>query len=110
MFEIEAYTSEDGKQPFSEWLRGLRDTRARARIMSRLDRVSRGNFGDWKSLSGAEGIAELRDPYGPGYRVYYSLVGNRVVLLLAGSTKRDQARTIAKARDYLADYIRRNSQ
>jgi putative addiction module killer protein len=67
------------------------------------DRASLGNLGDWQALSDGEGIAELRDHYGPGYQVYVSFVGRKVILLLAGSTKR----TIRRAKAYLADYRRR---
>jgi putative addiction module killer protein len=77
------------------------------RLLARLDRASLGHLGDWKALRGTEGIAELRDPYGPGYRVYFSRVGQRIILLLAGSTKRDQKKAIASAKAYLADYRRR---
>jgi putative addiction module killer protein len=77
------------------------------RLFARLDRASLGNLGDWKTLSGTEGVAELRDPYGRGYRVYFSFVGRKIILLLAGSTKGDQKKAIARAKEYLADYRRR---
>ena len=107
MYEIEEYVREDGVSPFAEWLSGLRDRRARMRLLARLDRASLANLGDWKALGGTEGVAELRDPYGPGYRVYFSFVGRKIILLLAGSTKRDQKKAIARARECLADYGRR---
>lgn len=107
MYEIEEYVTEDGRSPFGEWLGGLRDRRAQARILARLDRVQLGNLGDWKALSGGNGVAELRDPYGPGYRVYFALVGKRLVLLLAGSTKQDQRKAIRQAEGFLEDYQRR---
>jgi putative addiction module killer protein len=66
-----------------------------------------GNLGDWRALSDTEGVAELRDPYGPGYRVYFSFVGGKIILLLAGSTKRDQSKSIRRAMAYLQDYRRR---
>jgi putative addiction module killer protein len=77
------------------------------RILARLDRASLGNLGDWTALSNAEGIAEFRDHYGPGYRVYFSFVGRRNILLLAGSTKRDQKKAIKRASDSLKDYRER---
>lgn len=64
MYEIEEYVAEDGASPFAEWLEGLKDARARMRILTRLDRASLGNLGDWTALSNAEGVAELRDHYG----------------------------------------------
>jgi putative addiction module killer protein len=77
------------------------------RLLARLDRASLGNLGDWRAVSGAEGMAELRDHYSPGYRVYFSFVGRNTILLLAGSTKRNQSRAIRKAEGYLEDYRRR---
>jgi putative addiction module killer protein len=88
-------------------LSGLRDKRVRARLLARLDRVSLGNLGDWKGLSGVGGLAELRDSYGPGYRVYFSFIGQGVILLLAGSTKRDQRKVLRRAVAYLEDYKNR---
>lgn len=70
----------------------------------RLDHITLGNFGDWKSVEGVTGLYELRDHYAQGYRIYYTITDRTVVLLLAGSTKRDQQRTITQADKYLADY------
>ncbi len=106
-YELVVYEDESGWAPFEDWFLSLRDTRAQAKIQLRLDRISFGNFGDWKSIKGIEGLRELRDPSGPGYRIYYSIQGKRIVLLLAGSTKKDQAKAIARAGKYLNDYKRR---
>jgi putative addiction module killer protein len=91
MHEIEEYVTEDGTSPFTDWLQGLKDTRTRMRLLARLDRASLGNLGDWKALSDAEGMVELRDHYGPGYRLYVSFVGRKIILLLGGSTKTGSA-------------------
>ena len=107
MYDIEEYVAEAGSSPFAEWLNGLKDNRARMRLLTRLDRAALGNLGDWRNLTDARGIAELRDGYGPGYRVYFSFVGQNTILLLAGSSKRDQRKAIEKAKVYLADYKRR---
>lgn len=72
-------------------------------LLARLDRASLGSLGDWKAVPGAEGMAELRDHYGPGYRVYFSFVGRNSILLLAGSTKRHQSRAIRQAKEHLED-------
>jgi putative addiction module killer protein len=80
---------------FADWLDGLRDARAKARILVRLRRLSLGNFGDWKSIG--SGVSELRVDYGPGYRVYLTRQGNSVVILLAGGTKKSQSRDIKRA-------------
>ena len=100
MYEVEEYTTNDGKSPLRKWLHSLKDKRAQAKLFIRLDRVYLGNFGDWKDIKGAKGIFEMREHYGPGYRIFYTVVSKKVVLLLAGSCKNDQERTIAKAKEY----------
>lgn len=105
--EIEAYTTEAGKVPFETWLASLKDAKARLAIFARIERAAAGDFGDWKPLAGAKGIFEMRIHYGPGFRVFYAVVGQTVIVLLAGSSKRDQDRTIARAKSYLEDYNKR---
>ncbi len=80
---------------FAKWLDGLRDARAKARILLRLRRLSLGNFGDWKLVG--DSVSELRIDYGPGYRVYLTRRGNTVVILLAGGIKKSQSRDIKRA-------------
>jgi len=74
------------------WLRSMRDTRARARVQVRIDRLSLGNPGDVKPIG--EGVSELRIDHGPGYRVYYTMRGRTLVVLLAGCDKTTQRRDI----------------
>jgi len=107
-YEVEEYVSPDGVSPFGRWLLGVKDKRAKAKIRARINRASFGNFGDWKPIAGAAGLCEMREHYGPGYRVYYSVQGKSIVLLLAGSTKRDQAKAIREAKARLADYHARS--
>lgn len=78
------------------WLDGLSDLIGRARILARIERLRGGNFGDWKSVG--EGVGELRIATGPGYRVYFTKMGNEIVVLLAGGDKKSQARDIPRAR------------
>ena len=66
---------------FAKWLDGLKDLRARARILVQIERLGAGNHGDVKPVG--EGVSELRINYGPGYRVYYKQQGEKVVILLA---------------------------
>jgi putative addiction module killer protein len=80
--ELRRYLTESGRDVFGEWLAGLRDLRTGAKIAARIDRLSAGNFGDCKALRG--GLFELRIDWGPGYRVYYAMVGRACVLLLCG--------------------------
>ncbi len=64
---------------FAQWIDGLHDIRARARILVRIERLKVGNPGDVKPIG--EGISELRIDYGPGYRVYYKRIGQKVIIL-----------------------------
>lgn len=80
---------------FANWLDGLRDIRARARILVRIERLAAGNPGDVRPVG--EVVSELRIDYGPGYRVYFTKQGQEVVILLAGGDKRSQARDIKTA-------------
>mgnify|MGYP001183661680 CR=1 FL=1 len=80
---------------FRRWLDRLADKDGRARVLVRIDRLVHGNPGSHRNLT--EGVAELRIDFGPGYRVYYSLQGNTLLLLLAGGDKSSQERDIAVA-------------
>ena len=100
--EIEIYETEDGKRPFETWIKGIKEMYTRAKILTRLDRLKLGNFGDSKTLQ--EGVCELRIHHGPGIRIYYGKLGNRVILLLCGGDKGSQIRDITKAKAYFRDY------
>lgn len=80
---------------FIDWLTGLRDVQSRARIAKRIDRIEQGNLGDARSVGG--GVSELRFAFGPGYRVYYTMRGSVVVILLCGGDKGSQDRDIERA-------------
>ncbi|ENA3449098.1 type II toxin-antitoxin system RelE/ParE family toxin [Yersinia enterocolitica] len=88
-----------------EYLESLRDSIAKAKISSRVNRIASGKFGDHKPCR--EGVWELRIDQGPGYRVYYSLVDGEVVLLLFGGDKRSQNADIDQAIVCLNDYLTR---
>ncbi len=99
---LRTYESADGRVPFNEWLAGLRDRKARAIIRTRLDRVSLGLLGDYKSVGG--GVQELRISYGSGYRVYFAQVGDIIIILLCGGDKSSQQQDIERAKNYWDDY------
>ncbi len=86
---------------YVRWFNSLRDRKARARIDVRIRRLSLGNPGDVKAVG--EGVSELRIDYGPGYRVYYTQRGQRLIVLLAGgdkpTQKQDIKRVLESARD-----------
>lgn len=81
---------------FRSWMAELTDQRARARIAARIDRVIEGNLGDVKAVG--DGVSELRIAYGPGYRVYFTRRGLRLVILLCGGDKSSQRRDIRTAK------------
>jgi len=80
---------------FDEWLKGLRDQRASARILMRIDRMRLGLLGDIKPVG--SGVSEARVDYGPGYRVYFVKQGDVLIILLCGGDKGSQNRDISKA-------------
>ncbi len=80
---------------FVTWLDNLRDIRARARILVRIERLASGNPGDVKAVG--KGVSELRINYGPGYRVYYMVQNRQIIILLLGGDKHAQSRDIKTA-------------
>jgi putative addiction module killer protein len=80
---------------FTTWLRRLRDTKGRARILARLDAAELGHFGDIASVG--SGVFEMRIHFGPGYRLYYTQHGTFLYLLLPGGDKSTQKRDIRRA-------------
>ena len=103
--EILHYQTTAGKDLFADWFEGLRDSRTMNRIEARLDRLETGNFGDIKLV--ATGVWELRFHFGPGYRIYFGLDGEVLVILLCGGDKSTQVSDIRLARESWRDYLRR---
>lgn len=103
--QIVHYVSTSDVDVYQDWLDGIRDRTTRARIARRVDRIKDGNFGDHETCR--DGVYELKIDFGPGYRVYYSRVGETVVLLLAGGDKSSQNKDIDIAVANLQDYKRR---
>lgn len=83
-------------ETFSGWLTALKDARARARILMRIDRMKEGNFGDSEPIG--DGLSEARIHYGPGYRVYFMQQGDQIVVLLCGGDKATQPKDIKQAK------------
>ncbi len=81
---------------FDEWLSGLADVKAKARVLARIRGAGLGNFGDCAPVG--EGVSEMRIHYGPGYRVYYFQKDRTIYLLLLGGDKSSQKRDIGKAK------------
>jgi putative addiction module killer protein len=89
-------------ETFKQWLFGLKDRAARARIHIRIKRIETGNLGDVKPVG--EGISELRIDHGPGYRLYFMQREQRVIILLCGGDKSTQMRDIDRARIIAKDW------
>ncbi len=105
MIEVFRYQRPDGREPVTEWLASLRDKMLQARIRMRIKRIEAGLFGDCEPVG--EGVMELREHSGAGYRVYFGRQGKAIVILLCGGSKRSQAGDIRAAKDYWADWKRR---
>lgn len=99
--QIRRYQTLDGKEPYSAWFWSLRDPKARAVVLRRMERVKQGNLGDWKRFGP---IIELRIDLGPGYRVYLGQEGGTWLILLAGGDKSSQQRDFKRAVRYWHDY------
>lgn len=87
---------------FGSWLSKLKDIKGKVSILRRIDRLKKGNFGDHKSLG--DNVSELRISSGPGYRVYYTKVGNEIIVLLIAGDKSSQSDDINKAKELAKDY------
>jgi putative addiction module killer protein len=103
--ELRFYRTEEGKEPFTNWLGALKDGIGRAHITNRLNRVILGNYGDCEPVG--DGVYELKIHYGPGYRVYFSEQEGTIVLLLLGGSKRTQDKDIKKAKKYWNEFRER---
>ena len=97
MIDLFRYQRDDGREPFTDWLAGIRDKAAAARIRVRLRQVETGNFRDCDAVG--EGVIELRIHVGAGYRVYCGRHGKAIVILLCGGDKSTQPRDIKRAKE-----------
>lgn len=107
MCEIDIYKTRTDREPYTEWEASL-DRQVRTRIDARLARIRlTGNLGDFKSVS--DGVYELRLDFGPGYGVYFRFdkQKNKLIILLAGGSKRNQSKDITKAKEYWREHLSR---
>ena len=103
--EIIVFADGKGREPFSDWLKNLRDMQGRQRIFSRLRRLEQGNYGDCRALQ--DGVYELRLFFGPGYRVYFGEDGGNIVVLLCGGDKDSQEQDIKATKAFWKEYRNR---
>jgi putative addiction module killer protein len=100
------YVTASGKVPFEEWINSLKDSVARHRIRTRLDRVEKGNFGVYRSVG--DEVFELKLDFGPGYRIYFAEEGDVLVILLCGGDKSTQVKDINTAKKYWQELLERD--
>lgn len=104
---IITHYTENGKDIFREWVKNLKDKKAQSAIYRRIDRVAEGHLGEHKPCH--NGVWELIIDFGPGYRVYYSIVGKTILLLLCAGNKRTQQKDIDRAVSYINKYKEEHS-
>jgi len=107
ILEILHYQTSKGCIPFQEWLREFKSSHVMASILTRIDRLALGNYGDCKPVGA--GVFELRLHFGAGYRIYFGQAKQTLVILLMGGDKQTQDRDILKAKEYWKDYLRRKA-
>lgn len=87
---------------FSKWLLKLKDLQGKIAIARRVERMRKGNFGDHKSVG--DNVSELRITKGPGYRVYYTIQEDEIIILLVGGDKSSQQKDIQVAQNILKEH------
>ena len=102
-YVIRIYHHDNGKAPFILWMKDL-DGSIRARINARIARFEDGHFGDYKSVG--EGVLEARFFFGAGYRIYFSILGDEIIMLLTGGNKSTQAEDVDTAKEFLKSYLK----
>ena len=107
MVQVYRYKTEAGAEPVTEWLLSLKDNLVQTKLRLRLNRVAEGNFGDCSSVG--DGVSELREHIGAGFRMYFGQQGKTIVILLCGGTKRTQTSDINTAKRYWTDWKKRQS-
>ena len=107
--EILHHITSSGSDPYQRWYMRLKDQKTQIAISNRISRLRSGNFGDFKRLHKDPinyNSYELRIHYGPGYRVYFGVFQNDIVILLCGGTKGTQQRDIIRAQNYWNDFLK----
>jgi putative addiction module killer protein len=105
--EILEYLDWKVRSPYGAWFDSL-NTSAAAKVAVAITRLARGNFSNVKGVGG--GVYEYRVDFGPGLRIYLGKDGERLVILLAGGTKKRQQKDIEDARARWQDYKKRKLQ
>ncbi|MGB4485808.1 MAG: type II toxin-antitoxin system RelE/ParE family toxin [Pseudomonas veronii] len=96
MYEVEHVLSTNGVDIYQAWLNTIQDTRSKAKITTRVDRAALGHFGKVEAVG--NGVSEMKIDFGPGFRVYYVVHGQKVLFLLGGGSKDKQQTDIDQAK------------
>ena len=107
MIEVREYLDAEGNSPYAKWFDRL-NVAAAVKVTTAVHRMEQGNFSNVKGVGA--GVYEYRIDFGPGYRIYFGKDGDRLVILLAGGTKKRQDADIAAAKGHWRDYKRRKRQ
>ncbi|MEA1877933.1 MAG: type II toxin-antitoxin system RelE/ParE family toxin [Bacteroidota bacterium] len=89
-------------ETFKKWLKKLKDLKARQKVIVRLEKIREGYFGNYKRIDSK--ISEIKINYGPGYRIYFTIKNNKIVILLCAGNKGTQKRDIEMARNIIKDW------
>lgn len=104
--DILYYTTANGKQPVRKWLESIKDSMTQAILYKRIRQAGMGNFGSFRSVGG--GISEFKIDFGQGYRIYYGIHKDKLIVLLVGGTKRTQQADIETAKNYWNHWKKEN--
>ncbi|MBU6338950.1 MAG: type II toxin-antitoxin system RelE/ParE family toxin [Rickettsiales bacterium] len=100
-YDIEIFTTTQGKEPFSDWFESF-DRNIKKRIILRIDRIKNGNLGDYKNIG--DGVFKFKFDFGSGYRIYFGKDNKKLIILLCGGDKKTQKQDIKKAKQYWLEY------
>jgi len=107
VLHVREYVDTTGRSPFTKWLRAL-NVQAAAKVATALERIAAGNLSNVKTVG--SGVLEYRVEFGLGYRIYFGRDGDRLVILLAGGTKKRQQQDIRQAKVNWEDYRSRKTE
>ena len=105
---VEYYRTTTGKEPAKEWLNTLKDKVTQAIIYKRIRQAGLGYFGKTRGVG--DGVLELKIDFGPGYRVYFGIRKDELILILVGGSKRTQPQDIQKARSFWLQWRKENGE
>jgi putative addiction module killer protein len=107
VLDVQEYVDTAGRSPFTKWFSTL-SGQAAAKVVTALERISDGNLSNVRAVG--RGVIEYKIDFGPGYRIYFGRDGDRLLILLAGGTKKRQREDIQQAQLNWAEYRKRKNE